>query len=66
MYNVFVFSLKYNKIENHFTKCCFDFEVVGFQSECDQSNYQENQDPAFAVFYQRASDNTVIVLIVNN
>ena len=53
-------------MENRFTKCCFDFEVVGFHSECDQSNCQGNQDPAFAIFYQRASDNTVIVLIVNN
>ena len=32
------------------------FEVVGFDSECDQSNCKENHDPAFAVFCQRAND----------
>ena len=42
-------------MENRFTKCCFDFEVVGFHSECDQLNCKGN-DPAFAVFYQRAND----------
>ena len=43
-------------MENRFTICCFDFEVVGFHSECNQSNCKGNHDPAFAVFYQRAND----------
>ena len=43
-------------MENRFTKCCFDFEVVGFHSECDRSNCEGNHDPAFAVFYQMAND----------
>ena len=43
-------------MENRFTKCSFDFEVVSFHSECDRSNCKGNQDPAFAVFYQRANN----------
>ena len=43
-------------MENRFTKCSFDFEVVSFHSECDRSSCKGNQDPAFAVFYQRANN----------
>ena len=43
-------------MENRFTKCCFDFEVVGCHSECNRSKCKRNHDPAFAVFYQRANN----------
>ena len=42
-------------MENSFAKCCFNFEVVVFHSECDESYGKRNHDPAFAVFYQRAN-----------
>ena len=43
-------------MKNCFTKCCFDYEVVGFHSECDIQGCKGNYDPAFTVYYQKVND----------
>ena len=37
-------------MENRFTKCCFDSEVVGFHFECDRLNCRGNR--AFTLYRQ--------------
>ena len=43
-------------MENRFTKCCFDFDVVGFHSVCDMQGCKGNHHPAFTVYYQKVND----------
>ena len=43
-------------MENRFTKCCYDFLLVGTRSECDRLSCMENHNPVFNLYYQRANN----------
>ena len=40
-------------MENRFSNCCFDFEVVGFHSECGRLICKGNHSPAFTIYREK-------------
>ena len=39
-------------MENRFTKCCFNFEVIGRYCECDRLNCKRYHNPVFTLYSQ--------------
>ena len=40
-------------MENRYSNCCFNFEVVGLHSECDRLNCKGNHSPVFTIYREK-------------
>ena len=43
-------------MENCFSNCCFNFQVVDSHSECDRLNCKGNHSPAFTIYREKPHD----------
>ena len=53
MYNFLTVLVFLKKMENRFSNCCCNFEVVGSHSECDRLNCKDNRSPAFKIYREK-------------
>ena len=43
-------------MENHFEKCCFDFDVIRSSTQCDRLNCEAKLNTAFTVYYHNVNN----------
>ena len=43
-------------MENRFSNCCFNFQLVGQHSECDRINCKGDRIPEFSVYCEKSLD----------